>query len=163
MSDEHLKKQLIDNFTKLFYSQLGYYPIVITRDDKDINKPLMTLEQLECHFNTFMELNQFYHKLNLKSKKRVRKLVEIRIIFCYLARMMGYKLEYLGAYLNKHHSTVIYNLVAFNNLMQTSEEFRFKFKEIITYIKTNYEPHDELPAMVYFNKVWSESKPTILS
>ena len=158
-----LEKQLIENFKSDFYEKMGYYPIVLTKDYKNCGETVFTLEHLEKYFIKFCPRNRLNKIISLRSRNREKETVEVRSIFMYFARALNYKLGDIGKYLNMHHSTVIHNLQTFGDRMQTSPTFREKFTEIFEHIKTNYQPNDYIPAMEYFDQVWHQSRPTILS
>ena len=136
-----LEKKLIDQFKQTFYDKLGYEPLVLTKIqiDSDQYIPMLSLENLQTMFEPFLPFS-CDRKLPLKSKHRYRELVELRNIYCYLARMMGYSLITVGQSLgNRDHTTVIHNVTCFKNLMETNDAFRQKYLAILTYIKQHYE------------------------
>lgn len=144
-----LENKLIEKFREEFYEKLGYYPTVIT---KTINKgqqefKMMSLKELKTYFDPFLPV--IYGKRTpLDSKSRKRELVELRHIFSYIARKMGFSLLTIGQFLNnRDHSTIINNLRVFDNLIQTDPDFREKYNIILQYIKTKkHEPPTLEPA-----------------
>lgn len=155
-----LEKKLIEQFRQTFYDKLGYYPMVVTHVQVDSNYrlPLMNLQSLHDMFDPFLPY-RYERKLTLKSKCRYRELVELRNIYCFLARTMGYSLAAVGESLgNRDHTTVIHNVACFKNLMETDESFRQKYLTILTYIKQQYEPS----AMDDVNQVQREPEPAVL-
>ena len=157
-----IENELIENFKNEFYSKLGYYPVVLTESGEVCFKKVMSLEQLADLFEDVMP-SLYGKKLGLRSKKSVRILVEIRCIFVYLARCLGYKLKAIAKFLNRHHSTIIYNEELFHNMLSTNLMFRKTFEHVFLHIRNNYNPNDELSTMVYFNKAWHQSQSIILS
>lgn len=135
-----LEKKLIDEFKEKFLEKVGYEPVVLTKvETNKYSVPLMSLEQLAEYFEPFLPL-QFGKKLGLTSKSRKREVVELRMMFCFLARSMRYKLGAVGDFLGgRDHTTVIHNVATFQNLIETNELFRYHFLEILTHIKENHE------------------------
>lgn len=137
-----LEKKLIEQFRENFYQKIGYYPMVVTQVqvDSTYSLPIMNLQTLQDMFESFLPI-RYERKLTLKSKCRYRELVELRNIYCFLARTMGYSLASVGESLgNRDHTTVIHNVSCFKNLMETDDTFRQKYLRILTYIKQQYEP-----------------------
>lgn len=156
-----LEKKLIDQFRESFYEKIGYYPMVVTKmqGNPDQHLPVIELSLLQTYFEPFLPyLGE--QKLSLKSKSRYRELVELRNIFCFLARTMGYSLNTIGDSLGKRdHTTIIHNVSCFKNLIETSDPFRQKYITILTYIKQEHESS----AMANFNQVQCECEPALLS
>lgn len=136
----HLEKKLIDEFKEKFYEKVGYQPIVLTKLLVDENSiPLMSLEQLGEYFEPFLP-NLFGKQLSLSSKVRKREIVELRMIFCHLARNMKYTCTSIGQFIGpRDHTTVLHNINTFKNLIETSEPFREKYEKILTHIKHSHE------------------------
>lgn len=137
-----LQEKLVMQFREHFYEKMGYYPIVITQilDREGDYTPLMTLEKLKTLFDPFLPYVE-NRVLTLCSKRRHREIVELRHIYCSIARSMRYSLKYIGETLgNRDHTTVMYNVNSFNNLYETSCEFRSKYATILKYIKDKHEP-----------------------
>lgn len=155
-----LEKKLIEQFRETFYEKIGYYPMVVTHVQVDSNYslPLMSLQGLQDLFEPFLPYKHD-RKLSLKSKSRYRELVELRNIYCFLGRTMGYSLATIGESLgNRDHTTVIHNVGCFKNLMETDDAFRQKYLRILTYIKQQYEPS----VMEESDQVQCESEPAVL-
>lgn len=136
-----LEKKLISEFKELFYEKLGYYPLVLTSPNNqgDGYLPIMSLEDLKKMFDPFLPI-KFKKKIPLESKIRDRTIVELRSIFCHMARTMRYNLSTIGSFLgNRNHATIIYNVKAFNDLVETNESFRLKYFTILNYIREHYE------------------------
>lgn len=137
----NLEKKLIDEFKEKFESKLGYTPIVLTRvstEDVD-NFPMMSLEELSEYFEPYLPV-YFGKTLTLDCKVRKRELVELRNIFCAIARMMKFTTVSIGEFLGgRDHTTVLHNLGTFKNLIETSDAFREKYFTIVNRIKLNHE------------------------
>ena len=136
-----LERKLIEQFKESFYDKLGYYPTVITRVQADMDQylPMMSLLTLEEFFYPFLP-TKHGRQIRLRSKDRYREIVELRMIYCFLARQLGFSLTTIGESLGKRdHTTVIHSVNSFKNLLQTCEPFREKYLTILTYIKQQYE------------------------
>lgn len=133
------ENEMVQDFIEKFYETFSYYPTVIIKSKKkNLTFSVISLNDLEKCFTTF--LPKKYNKTYLLgSKIRIRELVELRFIFCHIARKMAYGLKDIGLYLNRDHTTVLHGLRTFRNLYQTDEYFREKYHKIINIIKTNYE------------------------
>lgn len=148
MSDNYaarLENKLITEFKEKFFDKLGYEPIVITKMNSEGSKdmlPRLSLEELEACFDPFLP-ERFGQPLRLDAKSRKRELVELRNIFCALARMMRYTFADIGRYLGgRDHSTAIHNVNTFHSLVTHDEMFQEKYKRILNHIKYLYEPSD---------------------
>jgi hypothetical protein len=150
MTDE---EKLIKDFKKRFYRKMGYLPIVIGTQLSVKDAPFMSLEKLETYFEPFLPSLRNGKVLRISAKQRNREIVDLRIIFSYLARTMGYSLCEIGKYTNKHHSTVINHLDVFKALVETSDKFRDKYRTVIKHIKIHYKNDDKLSTMVYIDKI----------
>lgn len=154
------KVKMIQEFQEKFNQKFGYFPIVIATKKKE-SAHIMSLEELETYFEPFLP-KRFNKTLSIKDRGRYRELVDLRFIFGYLARAMGYPLVTIGEYTEKHHSSIIHHIESFKNMMETSDSFRYLYIKVFNHIKEKYIPYDELSAMAYFNKVWNESQPSVL-
>jgi hypothetical protein len=154
-----LEKKLITEFKSTFFNKLGYYPTVITQiyTSENAEIPIMSLEMLEHCLEPFMPV-YFDKRTYLQSKSRNRPLVELRNIFCLLARQMGYSLTVIGKFLKKDHTTVIHAITACKNLLETCEPFQHKYTSILKTLKSNYEP----PIMDNIDQVQCEPEPAVL-
>jgi hypothetical protein len=156
-----LEKKLITEFKDVFYEKLGYYPIVLTKPKTqgDTSIPVMSLESLKKMFDPFLPY-RFERPIPLDSKLRERDIVELRSIFCYLARSMKYNLTSIGEFLGKRdHTTIIHNVNAFSDLVETNEAFRLKYFTILKYIREQHES----PIMDNIDQVQCEPQPNLLS
>jgi hypothetical protein len=136
-----LERRLIEEFKQKFEEKLGYTPIVLTKVSSQGNDdlPIMSLEQLAGYFEPFLPV-VYGNTVRLQSISRKRELVELRNIFCAVARMMRFTCVSIGEFLGgRDHTTVLHNVGTFNNLVETSESFREKYFLILTHIKESYE------------------------
>lgn len=144
MTEDQLKKQkeqeLIVNFMEEFHSQMGYYPTVITGENV-MNKEFMfkiSLSELEKHFDNYLPV--LYGKIiTITSSKRIRPIVELRCIFSFIAKCMGYGLVEIGGFMGKDHTTILHQIKTFNNLYETQENFRDMYYRIANIIKKSHE------------------------
>lgn len=157
---QQLERKLIEQFKQTFQEKLGYEPLVLTKVqlDTDGYLPILSLETLQEMFEPFLPL-KYDKKISLVSKHRYREVVELRNVYCYLARMMGYSLIVIGQSLgNRDHTTVIHNVTCFKNLMETNDPFRQKYQAILTYIKQEHESS----VMAKSDQVQCEPEPALL-
>jgi hypothetical protein len=155
----NLEKKLIDEFKQKFKEKLGYQPVVLTRVvlTNDFSIPLMSMDELKECFSPFT-VEEYGKKIDLFSKSRKREVVELRMIFCFIARQMQYTCSSVGKYVgNRDHTTVLHNVATFKNLIETSEVFREKYTQILNHIKQKYES----PIMDQFDEVQLESEPAV--
>jgi chromosomal replication initiation ATPase DnaA len=76
-------------------------PMVIPKFDLDLGEVLQIVSEIT---NVFKD--------DIISHKRYREIVTARALFCYISRVkMNKSLNYIGRYINRHHSSVI-NLVS---------------------------------------------------
>jgi chromosomal replication initiation ATPase DnaA len=108
-----LEKKLIDDFKAQFFKKMGYYPLVVTKinTDNDEYLPIISLQNLEEIFYPFLPV-KLNSKVPLSSNRRYREVVELRNIFCAIARMMKYTTTYIGEYLgHRDHTTLLMTLL----------------------------------------------------
>jgi len=136
--EEITEKDLVNEFLKNFHEKLGYYPTVITNADlKENSLNVLSLDELGKYFTPYLPIA--YGKIvGLGSKLRVREIIELRQMFCSIARNIGFSLKSIGVYLgNRDHTTIIHALRSFGNLMETDPTYREKYNNIINKIKTD--------------------------
>lgn len=143
-AEEQLKTELhlVNEFMKSFYEALNYYPTVVTKNNRMHNKDdlkIVNLETLQTYFEPFLP-TQYGKKLNLSARNRTRYLVELRFIYFFVARSMGYNVVTIAKSIKMDHTSVLHGLNTFRNLYETHDPFRQKYIKIINYIKLNYEP-----------------------
>ena len=155
MQHYELEKNLIENFKKQFYKKTGYFPVI--NIEKPQETPKHVFQELEGYFFNFLP-KMHNRMLFLSGKERNREITELRCIFTYICRTLGYKLKEIGAFLGgRDHSTILYEYKIFNDLIHTSSDFREKYKKILNHIKNNHKKDDKLSIMVNFDPIWSES------
>jgi hypothetical protein len=137
----HKEAELISQFMISFHDVFDYYPTVVTKNNKIYNKDdlkVLELDTLKTFFNDFLPVKHG-KKLQLDSRSRYRNLVELRFIYFFIARSMGYNLTTIGKSLSLDHTTVVHGLNTFKNLYETNDPFRQKYNNIIHHIKTSNE------------------------
>jgi hypothetical protein len=154
---ERTELESVQGFKKSFYRKFGYTPLIILEKPSK-NRPYLTmsLEELETYFNYFINKRPNCRRYNLKGKDRYREIVDYRFMFTHMARCMEYNLTTIGRYLNKHHTSIIHYQTSFNNMMETSENFKERYIEIFNYIKTN-KKDDKLSIMADTDEAWNQS------
>lgn len=159
---DNLEKKLIEQFRDTFYEKIGYYPVVMTKIKVEVGKneyiSMMSLEALADYFTPFLPVK--YEKiLPLDSRTRYRDIVELRCIFCAIAKNMNYTLSAIGLFLGKRdHTTAIHSINTFHDLIETNEGFKQKYLNILNHIKLNQSDY-ESPIMDYSPKVQCDTQP----
>jgi hypothetical protein len=120
----------------------------------------MSLEALEEMVQPFMPV-LFSEPAKLNSRERYRPLVEIRIIFVYLAHQMNHYLPDVAQFIKKDRTVMLYYIKQFRNLMQTDPAFRQKYQEIIDHIQTNYPYEPSIVEHTYQTRHYAQ--PGVLS
>lgn len=142
-----LEKKLIEEFKTVFQQKLGYSPVVFTRTERNESGiPYMSLEELDGLFTKFLP-TRFGNPLPLQTSWRMREIVELRSIFCFMAKNMKYSLKNIGLHLKRDHTTVMHGLKIFRDLFDTDEVFRLKYLAIQKYIieQTKSVDHEPFP------------------
>lgn len=165
----NLEKKLIMQFKQRFFDKLGYYPIVLSQsetfEDKIPPIPLYKLKELFNPHLPHLAMSPFTaKKVSLDMSCRQRPIVELRSIYCYIGRNMGYSLKAIGQSLNRDHTTVINSLTSFKNLMETQDYFPEVYNAIFKDIRKNVIPElYESSTMDNTTKTQFESEPALLS
>lgn len=154
---EKTEKQLIEGFLDSFYKKMGYYPTVVTKEDlEDRSLNLLSLEELETYFEPYLPILRG-KILKLSTKMRVREIVELRQMFCFIARSIGFSLKTIGIFLgNRDHTTIVHNVKAFHNMMDTDSTYRDRYIIIAKKIKQDGNYYNS-SAMVGSNKIQDKS------
>jgi len=142
-----LENQLVTEFIQKFIEKVGYAPTVIT--DQQVNGkrfkkiPLDELEEVFIEFLPDVKGRVY----DLAHKNRNRSLTNLRHVFCFLAKMMGYSLTEIGGHLNnRDHTTIIHSIRTFRDLYQTNDNFRELYFTIIKKLRLYYESSNlEIP------------------
>lgn len=154
---EKTEKQLIEAFLDNFYKKMGYYPTVVTREDlEDRSLNLLSLEELETYFEPYLP-TLHGRVLKLSTKIRIREIVELRQMFCFIARSIGFSLKTIGVFLgNRDHTTIVHSVKTFHNMMDTDPGYRERYILIAKKIKQDGNYYNS-SAMVGSNKIQDKS------
>jgi hypothetical protein len=161
-----LERKLIEEFKSNFYNKIGYQPIVLTKiEDKENDGyiKLMSLEHLKGLFEPFLP---YKHGkiLTIDCKHRYREIVELRIIYCFIARRMNYPFKSIGISIKRDHTTVIHSCETFADLSETNDAFREKYLMVLDYIKKETTSDNyELPNLEYMSDAQYNAQPALLS
>jgi hypothetical protein len=167
--EEKLEYKLIGEFKRLFYRKMGYEPVVISRNHKELDptkdghyelKPV-NLKSLREWFN---EITPFKsgERLKLETRKRYREVVHFRMIYSFIARMMGHSFVGIGRALGRDHSTIMHNVQTTKDLLETNPQFRQIYSEIFEYIKEKIQKNDS-KLLECSNQTQDNDEPTLLS
>lgn len=160
----NMEKKLISEFRSKFHEKMGYYPIIIGKASlPSENTGVMSLKELKEAFKPFLPIFGST-RLKLEGKCRKRDIVELRQIYCYIAKQMRYNLITIGDSLGgRDHTTVIHSLHSFSDNMETDEFFKDKYKMIHNHIKQLTKPLEyESSNMVHFDQVPDITESTVL-
>lgn len=156
-----LEGKLVEEFKKKFYEKLGYEPIVYvgtrlkTENDKEVLT--MSLNELKDCFTPFLPIYRGV-PVELHTKLRKRELVDLRVIFSFIAKTMGYILEDIGDILGKQdHTTVIHSINNFKNWIAIDPSFRDKYNLILNYIVTIQNKNNESPTLEHTDQMEHQS------
>lgn len=170
MSDyeEKLERKLIQEFKKLFEDKMGYQPIIITKNFKELGPDsiipkdirYVSLNILKNWFNEL--LPTINGKLiNLESNRRYKEVVELRMFFCFIGKSLGYSLKAIGRHIgNRDHTTIIHNLITFRNRMETDPYFQERYKMVLNHIQQKCKNDSEL--LECSNKTQDNNEPALL-
>lgn len=132
--------KLVEEFKKKFFEKLGYEPIVHvgtrlkTEDGKEVLT--MSLNELKDCFTPFLPIYRGV-PVELHTKLRKKELVELRVIFSFIAKSMGYILEDIGDILGKQdHTTIIHSIKNFKNWVSIDPSFRDSYNLVLNHIFT---------------------------
>lgn len=72
----------------------------------------------------------------LKSKTRIREIVEARMAVSYYKRtVLGYTFVQIGDSLNINHATVVHAVKTASDLLETDKLFRMKYEKLLEGLK----------------------------
>lgn len=148
--EEKLEKKLIKSFKSTFHSKMGYEPIVISRTHKEIDPDKNTLNDIRAvsldvlkhWFENILPVRDG-ERVKIDTNRRHHDTVQMRMIFCYVARAMGYTVTSIGRALKKDHTTVVHSLQTFKDLVETNLHYRERFQQVLEYLREkskNYDP-----------------------
>lgn len=130
-----LATKLIIEFQEKFYEKIGIKPIVMVSSGTGrLHK--MNLDDLLSIINEFIPKHLKSRYSDISTTCRKKELSELRNIFCYIARNMGYTLKEVGYNIGgRDHTTIIHAVRNFNNALDTDPEFQILYANIIAEIK----------------------------
>jgi len=157
-----LETKLIEKFKDDFYEKMGYYPVIFSKYTLDVyhKNIVISLEELSDIFKDFLPKIPRV-KVTLSNKSKIRKLVELRVIFCFLARTMKYTLKEIAVFLNRDHTSVVHALQSFNDFIETDPDFKLLFDKINTIYRLKLKKY-ESSDMDKFDQISVEPEPTVL-
>lgn len=166
--EEKLERKLIQQFKKLFENKMGYEPIIITKNYKELGPDSIiprgiTYVSLNILKDWFNELLPTINGkiLNLESNRRYREIVELRMFFCFIAKSLGYSLTAIGRHIgNRDHTTIIHNLTVFRNRMETDPCFHERYKLVLNHIREKCKNDTEL--LECSNQTQDNNEPALL-
>ena len=137
-SEEYLefqKNKLLNEFIEKYTRIIGHEPNISLLNE--IRYPKINLYDLETIINTYIPKNiKSFRRINsIRHKSRLRELVELKVMFSYIAHNMKYKLVEIGRYMLMDHTTIIHHLKTFKNYMEYDPNFMNNFKKIENEIK----------------------------
>lgn len=147
--EEKLEKKLIKSFKNTFHSKMGYEPIVISRTHKELDPSkstltdikVVSLDVLKDWFKDLLPVKDGV-RVKIDTKRRHHDVVQIRMIFCYVARAMGYSVTSIGKVLKRDHTTVVHNSHALKDLLETNLAYREKCQQVLEYLKEKSKEYD---------------------
>jgi hypothetical protein len=143
-----IKLNMVNKFKSEFFKKFNYYPTVIVNCEiRRQYLSIINLEQLKKAFEPFLPVIG-KKKYLLETSSRKREIVELRAIYCFFAKKMGYSLKTIALSVNKSdHTTIIHNLKLFDNLINYSDSFLNKYNVIFEHIKQQNVDYNESPTM----------------
>ena len=101
------KEELIQRF-KLDYQRLtGSYPNVKIFESK--MHRILSLEELEIIINMHIPVELYEKFPSIRVNCRKREIVDLRFIFCFIAKKLGYPSTTLSKYFKKEGATELLN------------------------------------------------------
>jgi hypothetical protein len=123
----------------------------------------MSLEELEMKFTPFLPKTGTTVQ-RLKSRRRNQEIVELRHMFSFLAKKMGYSLASIANHLElRDHSTIIHGLKTFRDRYETDLDYRDRYDAINNYVKRHTKHIDESSIVDNADKAPSKSGSTLFS
>ena len=119
-------RKLINSFIKDFKEKTGLKATVMANDliiskENDFLKEFISLDGFE---ESFLKAYPIAYGANnpLSDKTRKRTVIDVRCVFCHIAReKLGFSTVALAKYLNKDHTTILHMTIRANNLLDTED------------------------------------------
>lgn len=124
--------QTVEYHKKCIEELTGSECVIILKDKVDEVLRLLTQEQI-------LAVVQKHAPGCIRSSDRNRELVNLRKIYCLLAKTSGYSLREIGDFLSgMDHTTVIHNIENAKNHLETEPEFQRLYNRVIQSILETY-------------------------
>jgi hypothetical protein len=148
-----LEAKIIEKFKKEFKEKIGYEPHVLTMIDERSDIPKVPILMLRDFIDCLM-LDKFGNQrigndiARLANSGRHRDIVNYRFIYFKLARMMGNSFASIGQTIatskskKYDHTTVMYACKSFDDLINTNEEFRGIYIDLVIKLKEKFAKKD---------------------
>lgn len=148
-----LEARLIQKFKLEFKEKIGYEPQVLTLIDTDSDIPSMPILTLrdtidEILLDMYGDRKFIHDVARLRNRSRKIELVNMRFIYFKLARLLGNSLDSIGdtmatfSFPRYDHTTVLYGISQFDNLIERDEQFKELYLDVIKRIKAKYKRDD---------------------
>jgi chromosomal replication initiation ATPase DnaA len=148
-----LEAKIIEKFKKEFKEKIGYEPHVLTMIDERSDIPKVPILMLRDFVDGLMK-EKFGNQIigsdiaRLANSGRHRDIVNYRFIYFKLARMMGNSFASIGQTIatsktrRYDHTTVMYGCKSFDDLINTNEQFRDIYLDLVIKLKENFTRKD---------------------
>lgn len=148
-----LEAKIIEKFKKEFKEKIGYEPQVLTMIDESSDIPKIPILMLREFIDSVMK-ERFGNEIfgdetaRLANSGRHRDIVNYRFIYFKLARMMGNSFASIGQTIatsrtkKYDHTTVMYGCKSFDDLINTNEQFRDVYLDLVIKLKEKFTRKD---------------------
>jgi hypothetical protein len=167
--EEKLEKKLIKSFKETFHLKMGYEPIVISRTHKDLDPSKSTLKDIKAVSlsvlkNWFKDLLPFYNdkRVKIDTNRRHHDIVQIRMIFSFVARAMGHSVTSIGHSLKKDHTTIVHYSQTLKDLLETNIAYREKCQQVLEYLREKSKEYDP-KLLECSDQAQNNNEPAVLS
>jgi chromosomal replication initiation ATPase DnaA len=148
-----LEAKIIEKFKKEFKEKIGYEPQVLTMIDESSDIPKIPILMLREFIDSVMKEKFGNEKFGsdvarLANSGRHRDIVNYRFIYFKLARMMGNSFASIGQTIATNrtkkydHTTVMYGCKCFDDLINTNEQFRDVYLDLVIKLKEKFTRKD---------------------
>jgi chromosomal replication initiation ATPase DnaA len=148
-----LEAKIIEKFKKEFKEKIGYEPQVLTMIDESSDIPKIPILMLREFIDSVMKEifgNEIFGNeiARLANSGRHRDIVNYRFIYFKLARMMGNSFASIGQTIATNrtkkydHTTVMYGCKCFDDLINTNEQFRDVYLDLVIKLKEKFTRKD---------------------
>jgi chromosomal replication initiation ATPase DnaA len=148
-----LEAKIIEKFKKEFKEKIGYEPHVLTMIDERSDIPKIPILMLREFIDSVMKEKFGNEKFGndiarLANGSRNREIVNYRFIYFKLARIMGNGFAAIGQTIatsktrKYDHTTVMYGCKSFDDLINTNEQFRDIYLDLVIKLKENFTRKD---------------------